>query len=42
MLRDAERPERHNCNFGQVLPWWDQLFGTALYHDEEPAPHGRE
>ena len=34
MLRDADRPERHNCNFGQVLPWWDQLFGTALYHDE--------
>ncbi|WP_395024711.1 sterol desaturase family protein [Comamonas odontotermitis] len=34
MLRDPERPERHNCNFGQVLPWWDQLFGTALYHCE--------
>ncbi|QIL82653.1 sterol desaturase family protein [Diaphorobacter sp. HDW4A] len=34
MLRDAERPQRHNCNFGQVLPWWDQLFGTTLYHDE--------
>jgi len=34
MLRDADRPERHNCNFGQVLPWWDQLFGTALYHHE--------
>jgi sterol desaturase/sphingolipid hydroxylase (fatty acid hydroxylase superfamily) len=40
MLRDAERPERHNCNFGQVLPWWDQLFGTALYHDEELRPTG--
>lgn len=40
MLRDAERPERHNCNFGQVLPWWDQLFGSALYHDEELRPTG--
>ena len=40
MLRDADRPERHNCNFGQVLPWWDQLFGTALYHDEELRPTG--
>ena len=40
MLRDAERPERHNCNFGQVLPWWDQLFGTALYHNEELRPTG--
>ena len=40
MLRDAERPERHNCNFGQILPWWDQLFGTALYHDEELRPTG--
>ena len=40
MLRDADRPERHNCNFGQVLPWWDQLFGTALYHDEPLRPTG--
>lgn len=40
MLRDAQRPERHNCNFGQVLPWWDQLFGTALYHDEAMRPTG--
>ena len=31
MIRDPERPALHNCNFGQVLPWWDQLFGTALY-----------
>lgn len=31
MLRDPERPALHNCNFGQALPWWDQLFGTALY-----------
>lgn len=40
MLRDAQRPERHNCNFGQVLPWWDQLFGTALYHQEALRPTG--
>lgn len=40
MLRDPARPERHNCNFGQVLPWWDQLFGTALYHGEPLRPTG--
>lgn len=40
MLRDPARPTRHQCNFGQVLPWWDQLFGTALYHDEAPAATG--
>jgi sterol desaturase/sphingolipid hydroxylase (fatty acid hydroxylase superfamily) len=40
MLRDPDRPERHNCNFGQVLPWWDQLFGTALYHGEALRPTG--
>ncbi|KAF1049272.1 sterol desaturase family protein [Xylophilus sp.] len=40
MLRDPDRPERHNCNFGQVLPWWDQLFGTALYHAEPLRPTG--
>ncbi|MPM71590.1 hypothetical protein SDC9_118558 [bioreactor metagenome] len=40
MLRDPQRPERHNCNFGQVLPWWDQLFGTALYHAEALRPTG--
>jgi sterol desaturase/sphingolipid hydroxylase (fatty acid hydroxylase superfamily) len=39
MLRDPERPQLHNCNFGQVLPWWDQLFGTALY-GEPPRPTG--
>ncbi|MES2184204.1 MAG: sterol desaturase family protein [Pseudomonadota bacterium] len=31
MLRDPARPALHNCNFGQVLPWWDMLFRTALY-----------
>ncbi|MFT2520335.1 sterol desaturase family protein, partial [Escherichia coli] len=40
MLRDPERPTRHNCNFGQVLPWWDMLFGTALYTDEPVRPTG--
>ena len=31
MTVDAERPQLHNCNFGQVFSVWDQLFGTALY-----------
>ncbi|MCS4510353.1 sterol desaturase family protein [Xylophilus ampelinus] len=31
MLRDPDRPTLHNCNFGQVFPFWDRLFGTALY-----------
>lgn len=35
MLVDPERPHLHNCNYGQVLAIWDNLFGTALYH--EPA-----
>jgi len=33
MVRDPDRPDLHNCNFGQMLPWWDQLFGTALYRE---------
>ncbi|QHI97107.1 fatty acid hydroxylase [Xylophilus rhododendri] len=37
MLRDPQRPQLHNCNFGQVLPWWDQLFGTALYGEPPRA-----
>lgn len=28
---DAERPNLHNCNFGQVFSVWDILFSTALY-----------
>lgn len=36
---DAERPNLHNCNFGQVLSVWDNLFGTALY-DEPTRPTG--
>ncbi|MBB3228551.1 sterol desaturase/sphingolipid hydroxylase (fatty acid hydroxylase superfamily) [Luteibacter sp. Sphag1AF] len=31
MLVDPERPNLHNCNFGQVFSVWDVLFGTALY-----------
>jgi len=34
MVRDPERPALHNCNFGQVLPFWDMLFGTALYGEK--------
>ncbi len=39
MLVDPERPNLHNCNFGQVLSVWDNLFGTALY-GEPPRPTG--
>lgn len=31
MLIDHDRPDLHNCNFGQVLSVWDVVFGTALY-----------
>ncbi len=31
MVVDPQRPNLHNCNFGQVLAVWDVLFGTALY-----------
>lgn len=31
MRVDPARPKLHLCNFGQVLPIWDILFGTALY-----------
>ncbi len=31
MVVDPERPDLHNCNFGQVFAIWDVLFGTALY-----------
>lgn len=31
MIMDYERPDLHNCNYGQVLSVWDVLFGTALY-----------
>lgn len=34
-----ERPNLHNCNFGQVFAFWDVLFGTALY-DEPVHPTG--
>lgn len=31
MLVDPDRPQLHNCNFGQVFSIWDVLFGTSLY-----------
>ena len=24
---------RRSCNFGTALSWWDQIFGTAKFHD---------
>lgn len=33
MKVDPERPGLHDCNFGQVLPVWDVVFGTALYSE---------
>lgn len=39
MIVDEARPGLHNCNFGQVLSVWDQLFGTAL-HGMAPRPTG--
>lgn len=33
MIVDPERPNLHNCNFGQVFSMWDTLFGTALHHE---------
>jgi sterol desaturase/sphingolipid hydroxylase (fatty acid hydroxylase superfamily) len=35
MRVDPARPGLHNCNYGQVMPVWDILFGTSLYG--EPA-----
>ncbi|MGJ8513854.1 sterol desaturase family protein [Carnimonas bestiolae] len=28
-----ERPNLHNCNFGQVFAIWDVIFGTALFNE---------
>lgn len=39
MAADPARPNLHNCNFGQVLSIWDNLFGTALY-GEPPRRNG--
>ena len=39
MRVDPTRPNLHNCNFGQVMSVWDNLFGTALY-GEPPRPTG--
>ncbi|GAB4062440.1 sterol desaturase family protein [Uliginosibacterium sediminicola] len=33
MEADPQRPDLHNCNFGQVLAVWDNLFSTALYSE---------
>ncbi|HET8765336.1 MAG TPA: fatty acid hydroxylase, partial [Rhodanobacter sp.] len=38
-LIDPDRPQLHNCNFGQVFSIWDVIFGTALY-GEAPRPTG--
>jgi len=39
MIVDPDRPQLHDCNYGQVLSIWDVLFGTALY-GEPPRPTG--
>jgi sterol desaturase/sphingolipid hydroxylase (fatty acid hydroxylase superfamily) len=39
MLVDPERPNLHNCNYGQVFSIWDVAFGTALY-GEPTRPTG--
>ncbi len=39
MIVDEQRPNLHNCNFGQVLSIWDQWFGTARY-GMPPRPTG--
>jgi sterol desaturase/sphingolipid hydroxylase (fatty acid hydroxylase superfamily) len=39
MRVDPARPNLHDCNYGQVLAVWDNLFGTALY-DEPVRPNG--
>jgi sterol desaturase/sphingolipid hydroxylase (fatty acid hydroxylase superfamily) len=39
MVGDPARPNLHNCNYGQVLSIWDNLFGTALY-GESVRPNG--
>jgi sterol desaturase/sphingolipid hydroxylase (fatty acid hydroxylase superfamily) len=39
MRVDPDRPQLHDCNYGQVLSIWDVLFGTALY-GEPPRETG--
>jgi len=39
MLVDPERPNLHNCNYGQVFSIWDVVFRTALY-GEPTRPTG--
>ena len=33
MRVDPARPSLHKCNYGQVLPLWDIVFGTSLYSE---------
>lgn len=33
MRFNPDRPTLHNCNFGEVFPFWDIIFGTALYKE---------
>jgi sterol desaturase/sphingolipid hydroxylase (fatty acid hydroxylase superfamily) len=33
-IHHSERGSEQRCNFGDVFPWWDRLFGTYL---EEPV-----
>jgi len=37
MRLDPDRPHLHDCNYGQVLAVWDNLFGTALYGEPTRA-----
>jgi sterol desaturase/sphingolipid hydroxylase (fatty acid hydroxylase superfamily) len=37
MLVDPERPNLHNCNYGQVFSIWDVVFRTALYGEPTRA-----
>jgi sterol desaturase/sphingolipid hydroxylase (fatty acid hydroxylase superfamily) len=39
MRVDPSRPDLHDCNYGQLLTLWDNLFGTALY-GEPTRPTG--
>jgi len=39
MAVDAQRPQLHNCNYGQVLSVRDVPFGTVL-HSEPARPTG--
>ncbi len=49
-LGHGNRSRLYGCNFGVLLPWWDQLFGSADFdtapratgvREQMPAPEGR-